>query len=578
MKRVLSTDIPNTISGERRKECKKTFIVDPTCVVFAIGPDSWLRDGREDIAVSASLVGSLILANDTDNRIDGPRVGEGHGNAARVPADKTAQVPGYDTAGNPVLWGALSSVQLTVMGTDTEPVYVISAAGRQTAKASEYLTGLLRRLRELYQRVYTALEREREECRANLASLLKRKNLQPAEQERLFELQAADETFKKRTLDQQALEDVQAEARKVRDPVLAELSDAHFLAIFRGVAGLKFGKPLVGRTYSAVFHLSVGYVPDLPSDYRSLERSKLANFQVPSPPSAEADNTRRLVREYVLNGVCADEVQALERVRQYVRPLMAVGAEQPPSAQYVMQLYRLDMLVPEAKKAVDEQADPRKMLALFEKLTKRLFREALEEVERGNLKVHLTCNEMSDDEQRAELANILNPPKRGRTDKPKLKTQSVVPVRSDRAPILAKLAALRSPMNSLSDDQRREAAAVAAWERFQAGDAAALRDYPHLASAVADAEAEVDSEDTPLQMALDFLDGWNGRDKIELQAFAERQPKEDGELMAWRARGKTHEAKRLVAKKLIEDAAAKMPKTVKPDERANWIREELEAK
>ena len=59
----------------------------------------------------------------------------------------------------------------------------------------------------------------------------------------------------------------------------------------------------------------------------------------------------------------------------------------------------LDMLSDAAKAAIDGERDPRKMLALFDRLTKRLFRAGTETVMVGEREAVLTANAMDETEQ-----------------------------------------------------------------------------------------------------------------------------------------------------------------------------------
>jgi hypothetical protein len=564
MKRILPTDppIPNTIDRDTKRALKERSIVSHEHVVFDLHDESWTRDGREDSPVSATLVGSLILSHDTDNRSDEAPDAYFEG-STRTEDGKRAKVK---IKGNPVIWGSLSSVQLTILGTNEAPVLVMSAAGRQTAKASEWLQGFLRRCRSALCAAHAKLAQARDEAKAKLDAL---KNAEP---EKLAEAQKAFAYFDGKDLLSLAIKAARAEMQAERDPVTSELLEEHFNVIFDGSKTSKLGKPLVGLTYSAVVWLSVKYGSDMPGDRHSLEKAKLANFQVPSLPSVEAESIRRLVRDYVLNGGLTED-RALSKVRQFARPLMAVGVPQPASAEYVQKLYRLDMLCDEAKRAIDGERDPRKMLALFDRFTKRLFRAGTETITVGEREFVLTRNEMDEDEQRALMAP--RKPAERAPRKPAA-TPTPTPTPAASSAVLTRLGALRSPMaTGLSEQQRDQARAVWAWEAYRAGNPDALRDFPHLAAALNGAPAEEDDSETPLSMAIDAVDHWNGKSKIELPDFAERQPKDDDKIPAWNSRKAKHEATVKAAQALIDTARAEMPATVKPDMRPAWLHDEL---
>lgn len=569
MKRILPTDppIPNTIDREAKRALKERSIVSHEHVVFDLHDESWTRDGRDDSPVSATLVGSIILSHDTDNRSDEAPDSHFEGSTR----DENGKRTKVKIKGNPVIWGSLSSVQLTVMGTNDAPVLVMSAAGRQTAKASEWTQNFLRRCRTALCAAHARLTAARDEAKANLDALTKRRA--EVEPERLAEAQKAYAYFAGKDMASLAILAARSEMRAERDPVTADLLDEHFAVIFEGSRTSKLGKPLVGLTYSAAVWLSVRYSADTPADRHSLEKSKLANFQVPSLPSVEANSIRRLVRDYVLRDGLTED-RALDKVRQYARPLMAVGVPQAASREYVEKLYHLDMLSDAAKAAIDGERDPRKMLALFDRLTKRLFRAGTETVMVGEREAVLTANAMDEAEQTALLT-----PRKPAERKPRSKPAAVTPTpAAEPSAVLARLGAMRSPMSvGLSEQQRDQARAVWAWEAYRAGNPDALRDFPHLLAALSPAKAEEEEdEETPLSMAIDAVDHWNGRDKkIELPDFAEREPKDDAKIPAWNARKAKHEATVKAAQALIDAARAKMPATVKPDMRPAWLHDEL---
>ena len=554
MKRILPADppIPNTIDRDAKRALKERSVVNHRDVVFDLHDESWTRDGREDAPVSAALVGSIILAHDTDNRSDGAEDAHFEGNSREEGKRVKVKIKG-----NPVIWGSLSSVQLTIMGTNDEPVLVMSASGRQTAKASEWTENFLRRCR-------TAL------CDAHARLTAEYKTAAAAPKDDA-EAQKALAYFAGKDITSLAILAARSEMRAERDPVTADLLDEHFAVIFEGSRASKLGKPLVGLTYSAAVWLSVRYSADTPADRHSLEKSKLANFQVPSLPSVEANSIRRLVRDYVLRDGLTED-RALDKVRQYARPLMAVGVPQAASREYVEKLYRLDMLSDMAKAAIDGERDPRKMLALFDRLTKRLFRAGTETVMVGEREAVLTANAMDEAEQTALLT-----PRKPAERKPRAKPAAAAPTPvAEPSAVLARLGAMRSPMaTGLSDQQRDHVRAVWAWEAFRAGNAVALQDFPHLAAALNEAPAEEDDGETPLAMALDAVDHWSGKGEIKLPGFVERQPKDDAALPAWNARKVRHEATVKAARGLIDAAYATMPAATKPDMRPAWLHDKL---
>lgn len=587
VKKILSTEIPNAIDGEHKKSLRDRSVVNPEDVAFAVGPESWLADGREDYPVAPHIVGSILLAHDWDNkRTDDAK--DAYFEVAGSRVEGTTKRQSARIEGNPVIWGSLSQTQLTIMGTNENPVLVISAAGRQTAKASEWLTAFLRRCRGALVAAHATLAKEKEEAQANLESLAK--SLAKAKDGDKADIVARQEEqrkclskFEGKDIAKMAVVDAVANLQKEHDPVADELTQEHWIVIFR--QSRKLGRPLVGLTYSAAVWLSVDYGSDLPTDRRSLEKSMLANLQVPSLPSTVADSVRRLIRDYVVNLGDSEDV-ALDKVRAYVRPLMAVGAQTAASESYVRKMYRMSMLCADAQRAIDEEKEPRKMLALFEKYTRILFAEDKEDVVivGGDLR-SLTKNALSEKEQ----TKLMNSPRREAVNsrKPKASAATAPGIQPE---VMARLGAMRSPMyREISDAQREAVRAVFAWEAHRAGDKDALKDYPQLAAALAEtvADEKKGEENKPLALALDAADHWDGKSKTlveDLPEFCEKQPKEkstppaeyDAKLKAWDARRKAHEADVAAAKKLLASALGAIPPATKPDQRPVVVREWLE--
>ena len=70
MKRILPTDppIPNTIDRDAKRALKERSIVSHEHVVLTFTMRAGRATGERDSPVSATLVGSIILSHDTDNR------------------------------------------------------------------------------------------------------------------------------------------------------------------------------------------------------------------------------------------------------------------------------------------------------------------------------------------------------------------------------------------------------------------------------------------------------------------------------------------------------------------------------
>ena len=231
-------------------------------------------------------------------------------------------------------------------------------------------------------------------------------------------------------------------------------------------------------------------------------------------------------------------------------------------------LYRLDMLSDAAKAAIDGERDPRKMLALFDRLTKRLFRAGTETVMVGEREAVLTANAMDEAEQTALLT-----PRKPAERKPQAKPATVAPApAAEPSAVLARLSAMRSPMaTGLSDQQRDHVRAVWAWEAFRAGNATALQDFPHLAAALSGAPAEEDDSETPLAVALDAVDHWSGRARSSCPASLSGSRKTMRRCPHGMHARRSTKRRSKAAQALIDAARAKMPATVKPDMRPAWF-------
>ena len=108
------------------------------------------------------------------------------------------------------------------MGTNDEPVLVMSASGRQTAKASEWTENFLRRCR-------VAL------CDAHARLTAEHKAAAAAPKDDA-EAQKALAYFAGKDITTLAILAARSEMRAERDPVTADLLDEHFAVIFEGIA------------------------------------------------------------------------------------------------------------------------------------------------------------------------------------------------------------------------------------------------------------------------------------------------------------------------------------------------------
>lgn len=488
MRELVLSQILDEVSTAKKRAIAQTSVVDPNGLVLARGEDSWTEDGREDLAVAPNVVVSLLRAHSSNNKTDGN------------PQCEFANTDGKAVIGNPVIFGHLATKNVAIMGTDEEPLLVVSAAGRQTLKASSFLTEFL----ALARKVLIMTKGDITKAQGKLMS----------DGPELFN--SIREDWFPRTGIQFTEEDVAA--------VIAFMTEADWLLIFTG--GSKIGKPLVGLTYSAVCWMKVTHTGEKPTSRRALENAKRDNLRVPSPFHVESKSVVKLVRSYVIDDGFSEEA-ALKHVRSTVTAPLAVGGSAVPDEEYVLQLYRFHFLCPEAHQAVQDEPDLVKKLLLFRKFTKKLFRATKEEVTRGDDSIaKLTINKLSHEEQ----LKLMNPEKKEKAPKPdKVEDEEA----EEKAPeadtnflsvsqfpeVSKRLAAFaEQPLPSSEDAQlyfeaktkRYAMGAVAATLAFLRGDDKALGKFPEIESALRSASTGPDAA----KELLEALEGWDGKGEL----------------------------------------------------------------
>jgi len=468
MRELQLSEIQDAVSASKKKTLAATSVVNPNDLVLARGPDSWTEDGREELTVSPTLVSSLLRAHNSNNKTDGD---------ARY---KFVGGDGKTVVGNPIIFGHLATKNVVIMGTDEAPLLVVSASGRQTLKASIFLTEFLAAASEFLNRVNGDETKAQGMMMASVAEYF--------------------ETTKAERLSRTGVEFTGKDA----DGVVKFMSEADWLLLFKG--GSKIGKPLVGLTYSAVCWMKVTHTGEKPTSRRALENAKRDNLRVASPFHVEAASVHKLVRSYVLDDGFSEEA-ALRHVRPLVTSPLAVGGAVVPDEQYVLQLYHYAQLCDEAHAVVEAEQDPVKKILLFRKLSKRLFKAAKEEIKRGDDSVaRLTINKLSEDEQLA----LLHPPKKEVKQKPVV-ASTATPQYSQAAQRMKELA---EQCDSHSPGKRGVFMAASALLSFLSGQDGALSEWPEI-------ESVLRSAGTPIEVVNELseaLDDWDGSGELKLRA------------------------------------------------------------
>lgn len=505
IKKIQWHSIPNTISGAAKKKLREVAVLDPADLCFAVGEGSFAEDGREDLQVSATLAANMIVAYKTDNRTD--EAADAHFEAD-VRTDKGRRKERRQ--GNPIVWGALSKAKVSILGTDDQPMLVILGDGRQTAKTCLYDTDLLERCRKLL-------------------------NEDPGPEGNGW---AANNPGWVRGYVMQ------------RDPVASKFNDNVWHCIF--TFSDKIGKPLVASGYSARMHLTVDYTDDDPGNVRSLERSSMANFRIPSAISGEAMKLRRLVEEYAFQDArnFPDHKYApryfLLLAKQYVQNPCAVGGASEPSDTYVSALYDFSFVCPEIRAAVDAIKDPFAGIEAMRKTAKKYFADFEAEVKRGDVAYTMTVNALSEADQIAKR------------DKPKAERKPRAPKAGtvDRVSVYKEDAeAVQATTAPMSVQEQREVDAAAAWLSWLSGDKGALDAFPGLRKAAGLGEPVSEA----WREAYNLVSTWDGK---ALFSFREPIPGDEAD------RQLVKDVVALVSD--MRDAMPKLPELAKPANRVAW--------
>lgn len=491
MRRIPLNLIPNTITREAKKTLANVTVADPATLVFALdgedGTASWTQDERENLSVYPDLVCSLLLKHhNTANKCTTEEKGFWYR------SDKG------DIDGNLLVWGSLSRVNVTIMGTVEEPMLVVSDTGRQQCKAAEWLTGFLAVCRE-------ALKAHK------------------------------GDTFKAQ---HQVLGD------HANDPIVRSFAPVHWAVIFQG--GSSTGRPLVSWNdkagkYSAVFWVSLTAGGGAPSERATLERAKLARIQVPSTVSGEALTLRKLVLSYLREAANTTtphtEETALRHAGSFVSQPMTVGASNRELKEaWTQSLYKFSLVCAAVREKVDAEADPRKMLALFDRAVKKCVKIVPQNEAVGDeFNFTYSGNALTEEQQ---LTAFLPKPKKAKETKKvpvttpegtmdiastvnsatgdavivwdNLAPSSVSPsrkvaIRVQLDTVRRLSQAARSPMSPLGSEDKAAAAAIVKYLAWEAGDSTAL---PESLRKLLTIEEDEDDSFADLK---DFIEHWDGK-------------------------------------------------------------------
>jgi hypothetical protein len=346
----------------------------------------------------------------------------------------------------PPVWGTLDSVSVRAMGSDAAPIFAIADTGRQQCKAAEWLTAFLSHCRDVLR-----------ECGGDTI----------AAQGKLM--------------------------ASASDEIVRSFGPAEWAVIF--VLSPTLRRPLVSVSkphgdYSAVFFVRTHPGGGSPSDRTSLERAKLARQRVPSTWSGEALSLRRLVVSYLRESAGLQAAQteetALAYARPYVQAPLAVGGVGAVTAEHVRKLYLFSLVCEEVRALVDGETDPKKSIAAFERAVKKCVDiSQVAEIVDGdeNRRYIVSENYLTTQEQ---VERYSGKPKTAAPPRKPQKLAKVSPV------ILARL-----------DSGSAQAQAVAAFLRWQAGDAKALpADIVEVLTAKEDEQAETTTESQPMQSSV----------------------------------------------------------------------------
>ena len=427
MRKIPINQVTDALSPEERKRYAAPRIVNPELLAFIVDGDDGSTSWTQDGRESLGVSATLVCSL--------LRQHSHTGNVEAPSQPKSWYMMGTEkkTGVAPPVWGTLDSVSVRAMGTDAAPIFAIADTGRQQCKAAEWLTAFLSHCRDVLR-----------ECGGDTI----------AAQGRLM--------------------------ASASDEIVRSFGPAEWAVIF--VLSPTLRRPLVSVSkphgdYSGVFFVRTHPGGGSPSDRASLERAKLARQRVPSTWSGEALSLRRLVVSYLRESAGLQAAQteetALAYARPYVQAPLAVGGVGAVTAEHVRKLYLFALVCEEVRALVDGETDPKKSIAAFERAVKKCVDIShVSEVVDGDedRRYIVSENYLTTDEQ---VERYSGKPKATAPRKPK-KLAKVSPA------ILARL-----------DSGSAQAQTVAAYLRWQAGDAKALpADIVEALTAKEDEQAE----------------------------------------------------------------------------------------
>lgn len=436
MRKIPINQVTDALSPEERKRYAAPRIVNPELLAFIVDGDDGSTSWTQDGRESLGVSSTLVCSL--------LRQHSHTGNVEAPSQPKSWYMMGAEkkTGVAPPVWGTLDSVSVRAMGTDKEPIFAIADTGRQQCKAAEWLTAFLSHCRDVLR-----------ECGGDTI----------AAQGKLM--------------------------ASASDEIVRSFGPAEWAVIF--VLSPTLRRPLVSVSkphgdYSAVFFVRTHPGGGSPSDRASLERAKLARQRVPSTWSGEALSLRRLVVSYLRESAGLQAAQteetALAYARPYVQAPLAVGGVGAVTAEHVRKLYLFSLVCEEVRALVDGETDPKKSIAAFERAVKKCvdISQVAEMVDGDENRRYIVSENYLTTQEQVERYN--GKPKSAVSRKPK-KLAKVSPA------ILARL-----------DSGSAQAQAVAAFLRWQAGDAKALP--ADIVEVLEDEQAETTTESQPMQSSV----------------------------------------------------------------------------
>lgn len=428
MRKIPINQVTDALSPEERKRYAAPRIVNPELLAFIVDGDDGSTSWTQDGRESLGVSATLVCSL--------LRQHSHTGNVEAPSQPKSWYMMGAEkkTGAAPPVWGTLDSVSVRAMGTDKEPIFAIADTGRQQCKAAEWLTAFLSHCRDVLR-----------ECGGDTI----------AAQGKLM--------------------------ASASDEIVRSFGPAEWAVIF--VLSPTLRRPLVSVSkphgdYSAVFFVRTHPGGGSPSDRASLERAKLARQRVPSTWSGEALSLRRLVVSYLRESAGLQAAQteetALAYARPYVQTPLAVGGVGAVTAEHVRKLYLFSLVCEEVRALVDGETDPKKSIAAFERAVKKC------------VDISQVAEMVDGDENRRYIVSENYLTTQEQVERYSGKPKTAAPPRKPK-----KLAKVSPAILARLDSGSAQARAVAAFLRWQAGDAEALpADIVEALTAKEDEQAE----------------------------------------------------------------------------------------